>query len=1548
MVHWTGVSAVAGLEARVQRVGQGLVVIALSLMAMVAIGSTTAHAENATIQTPTVAASPVVTASPTPATAVSTPASRVVGSAVTGRGMNPDTCNTTISAPTTDCPVTMKLVATNLSAATSTYRVGDTVQFDIALATIRPVSMNAIQAYLDFPVSDLQLVTGPTNLTPRPVSSTVLADDGIVAVASGAFGLNATVLKNSYTQTGTAPNIVGQINFDAGTALPSSGPTTNISLVPGTDTVIGSVFLRIRNNPVNPSTASHTVSLKDSAASGGRYGIVSTVNGTSTGTNILGPVSGTTVAVAQTIANVTAIPATPVVGTVRRIGDVVPVALVINPTTTVRNANRARVTATFNTADFMLVSGPTGSPPTAVTAGASTGFADTTGSAFGSPTSASSYTVSGTTGTVTITVTGINRLAVDAGSGPHVVATVYLRPLRRGSLDINTTAATIGEFTANGDNPDFNWTITTTSGTVASVPAVRGTIGLGLTVSFPPAVTSGLAPPLEVTTTGTVATGTVTDLRFLDVQVAALAGTADMQQADRFDLDITYDPTQISFATSPASGTDFALASGIAAGANSAVAVATPGTVQVRLVRTATPSLLTTPTAVVRLRFSVLAGIPATSAVTLGIATTTDIRQQAGTPFVTNLYDSGRDAQTLDVLPAVTRQKPSTLTVEALLQGRAATDADARFIQTMRVGLRRPGETTFAIRRAQPVTPPSVATDGTNPATASATMRYTGTSARKPGSTTPLSTVTIGDLEPGTYDVLVKGRSALTVIIRGISLTPGGTTTAPATTVISLPEGDASGDDAINSADFVALSRTFGTETTSTADFNQSGYVDAWDFSLLARNFGLSGQLNLGNLTTSPAFPATTTSGASPTTHDVTLALPAGITLDRARVVVSGTAAVAATCPPSQPAGITCSADATSRVTLVATTDGGAGSGGTVTLGRFNLAPGTPGTGNISVTLAEATGHDSASPPTTVTVRAPVTGAVITVDPTATFDLNVTTQAPGSLTAGITLTVGGTATATGGRATIDYDPAHFTATCAVTQPAGVTCDAQSLSGRVSFTLDPALATFTGGPAGIGNVTLEARAGATGEGDLRASLATLTDTASDPTTRTTLVTAPSVPGADTYHYTVTAGAIAPLHARATVTATRVTTRTTGGGATIWLASPANGVAIAPGSIVPVSIGVTTGSQAIDATQVVLAPGNGFEFVDASGANTAGMLTRATGSPLPVVLRQALTATPSVLELGFARQVGSSVGSFSGQGLLGTVYLRVTGDATSGDAITVVPAGTGRFQTGLVADGASVTATLGQLRVTIDATGTLMIPGTVTVSPPVDAVIEPILAPIAGAPSNAPANAPANAPSDGPGPASPAPRGASRPAATAPSVNPAPAPSRSDRVGFAEDPIRGVITLAIPGRGAIELRTGIAVAEPDAWCPVARHATYIRLEDTGIAGATFGVESGGVLDWVTPEQAGCVNWTAIATGGLTFTKETIMKFQLARAAPGAILWVLDGDRNGELYEVDALGVARYITAETFSSNQDHFTRVWANVIPVSSGQIDGLASRGSIVR
>jgi hypothetical protein len=167
-------------------------------------------------------------------------------------------------------------------------------------------------------------------------------------------------------------------------------------------------------------------------------------------------------------------------------------------------------------------------------------------------------------------------------------------------------------------------------------------------------------------------------------------------------------------------------------------------------------------------------------------------------------------------------------------------------------------------------------------------------------------------------------------------------------------------------------------------------------------------------------------------------------------------------------------------------------------------------------------------------------------------------------------------------------------------------------------------------------------------------------------------------------------------------------------------------------------------------------------------------------------------------------------------------------------------------------------------------------------------------------------------------------------------------------ISEDSVRGILSISIPGRAPVELRTGLATSVPDAFCPTVRHNTYIRLEDVGIAGATFGVEPGGVLSWVSPDQAGCVNWSAISEGGLTFTKETIMQFQLARAVPGALLWVLDGSRNGELYEVDPNGIATYITGENFAANQDHFRQVWANVIPVSTSQVDGLASRGAVSR
>jgi|GEM_PF-4627971 outer membrane protein assembly factor BamB len=159
--------------------------------------------------------------------------------------------------------------------------------------------------------------------------------------------------------------------------------------------------------------------------------------------------------------------------------------------------------------------------------------------------------------------------------------------------------------------------------------------------------------------------------------------------------------------------------------------------------------------------------------------------------------------------------------------------------------------------------------------------------------------------------------------------------------------------------------------------------------------------------------------------------------------------------------------------------------------------------------------------------------------------------------------------------------------------------------------------------------------------------------------------------------------------------------------------------------------------------------------------------------------------------------------------------------------------------------------------------------------------------------------------------------------------------------------GVISLNVTGRPTpVELRPGIANSTPDAYCPTVRYNTYIRLEDEGIRGATFGVGDGGILNWVTPNQAGCVDWAAIVANGRTFTKEVIMRFQLAAAAPGALLWVLDGAKQGSLYEVDGAGIAKYVSGDQFAAQQAHFREVWANVIPVSTNQIDGLAAAGKV--
>ncbi|MBU6289913.1 MAG: S8 family serine peptidase, partial [Chloroflexi bacterium] len=473
---------------------------------------------------------------------------------------------------------------------------------------------------------------------------------------------------------------------------------------------------------------------------------------------------------------------------------------------------------------------------------------------------------------------------------------------------------------------------------------------------------------------------------------------------------------------------------------------------------------------------------------------------------------------------------------------------------------------------------------------------------------------------------------------------------------------------------------------------------------------------------------------------------------------------------------------------------------------------------------------------------------------------------------------------------------------------------------------------TGRPAwnnrwGYGKVNVAKAIGASsapvtisGQGTISGSVTGLTDG-----TRSLSVTVASN-GKASRDFVLGGTSAAPTVTASRVGASTVRTRSTSPNANLWVRTGTT--EINAGDVIPVTVGVTTGTRAIDGAQVVLRTGTGVQIVDRDGnpVTSAGALDVTTGGALPSLLHRALDAGRGLIELAFGRQINQSISGISGEATLGTIYLKVN-EMPSGDLLTIERQGTGQFATVVAGEGDDLTGSLIGLS-TVDA-----------VNAPVDTV------PVAGAPvvggtpgSNFTAPAAAPAPSRA---AAPARSGA---AATPATARPSIALSRS----LTEDRARGTITLSVPGRTAVELKTGTLAMAPDQYCPVLRHQTYIRLEDVGIAGATFGVEPGGVLSWVSPDQAGCVNWTAISEGGLTFTKETIMQFQLARAVPGALLWVLDGSRNGELFEVDANGTANYVTAEAFAANQDHFRQVWANVIPVSTAQVDGLAARGAVGR
>ena len=1506
-------------------------------------------------------APPALTASPT---LVRTPvvapwkwrARSVVG---TRDAPNPTTCATTIATPTTDCPVTMAVAVTNLSAATTTFRVGDVVRADVTLTSITDVQFNAVQVAMEFDAGELSPVSDAMGRTAiAPTSASESLDRATFHLASGTFGANATILRNTYSVVGTGADS-GRARLDAGVTLPASGTASPVSLTQGTSVVAASIYLRILNNPA--STGTPAIALRDSAATDARYGLVAMVDADDGGYNILGPVVGATLDVAHTAVGARLVVATPPAGAIRRVGDVVPVRLVVDATTAARNARTIRATVDYAATQLGLVSAATGNggaPPSFVASG--TFAPDLAASVLGaSPTNRSTHGLGAASGTIKLDLEG-TPLDLASGAGDATVATLYFRVLDRGELSLTVGSVQVGDrsLDATADPQTLAFPVAVSTTPTASLPAVRGSVGVEVaTVGSPLAQPDGSPLPLTFTTAAT-SSFTVTDGRYLDLEVRALAGPADSQGVDHMAVDLAL-PDGLSlvggesgYVLAPDLVADPTTPSAPAVSTTNSLVSGATSVVTVRA-RTASATFHTaSPIARIRLAVATATFGPSASPITVAVAPTTSL-SQTGTRFVTNLHDDATDVALtpLDVLPTVTRQPPATVVIPLRLQGRTTADPASRFIQPIEAFLAVPGATTAAVRHATTAPPAALAS------AASATMRYLTTSA---GTAEPANaSISLPDLDPGTYDLFLKGRSSLGARVAQVTLLAGDTNASALAGPVTLLEGDADRSDAINIGDFVVLATTYARPATTdpaidTADFNQSGYVDAFDFSLLARNYAVRGPITLATLGVGSPLP-TRLAKNEPSEATFTIAVPAGERLTSAKVSVTADARLGLACATPR-SGTTCLHETPTRVSLTVAPVGGAAGGTSVEVGAISLTPNADGAANLTATLVEAKGTDAAAKASTY--RAPSITSTIVVDPDVLFaataqDRPATDTMPAGINVGASVTSNSAAVVTGGTITVTWDSTRLQV--ATSDPCAVPVD---MTGVACDWTTPGLATFTVIEPGLPvdadyslPVPLMPVTGAPpGSTSVHVRVANLVDGVTDSVhVASALTAAPVNPGDDVVVVTVTATGdpnaptVSANRLRASTVRSRATRPTVG----TWLSVPDGPVA--PGAIVPVEVRIAAGT-AVDAAQVVLRVGAGFRVVDADGQAATGdtAIIEAGASPLPVILRRAVDGVSGLVELAFGRQIGQGAGGATGDGRLATILLKAPTGPTGASvpALSIVPAGAGQFASVIVgADGLPIASSGAVASIEVDALASSG--DSVDLGPsasPVDPVIgPPAISGVVDAGTGTSRTAVVAAPVARTGAA----RGAT--AVGGSGRNVLSTQTSATHRAVVADVARGVVRVVVPGRlSPIEVRAGITTDVPDAWCPVARYQTYVRLQDVGIAGATFGVQADGALAWVPPDQSGCVDWAAIETGGLTFGKEVIMQFDLARAAPGALLWVLDGSRSGELYEVDANGVATYVTADALAANRAHFTDAWANVIPVGTAQVENLAVRGMVSR
>ncbi|NBT26472.1 MAG: hypothetical protein EBT09_07985 [Actinobacteria bacterium] len=192
------------------------------------------------------------------------------------------------------------------------------------------------------------------------------------------------------------------------------------------------------------------------------------------------------------------------------------------------------------------------------------------------------------------------------------------------------------------------------------------------------------------------------------MQVDAASTVGNARKVDDFVIDVAFDNRQLSLggattltsATCDGTGNDRAVVCKPATGVTGSVAVTANAATSTMTLTLSSSQLLTTPAEVARVRFRVLSPSDNSAAVALNVADTTILRQKTGANpanlFVTDNYANIRPSTNnglgeFDTTPTATRQKPATLQVSTMLQGRTENNVASRFVQNFGIELRNAG-----------------------------------------------------------------------------------------------------------------------------------------------------------------------------------------------------------------------------------------------------------------------------------------------------------------------------------------------------------------------------------------------------------------------------------------------------------------------------------------------------------------------------------------------------------------------------------------------------------------------------------------------------------------------------------------------------------------------------------------------------------------------------------------------------------------------------------------------------------------------------------------